>query len=144
MSLLSHLFWEGEKCCCLRGSNHRPSGGRRTFLVVGEEKICGHSGSNHRPSLGRECIFERGEEKNLVATRDRTSDLGGAFSQKVVRNFWTFFFFKFFSENVFKTLLRGKETTRKKYRIVFEKYDFLIKNRKNRWKKKVVRNFLTN
>ena len=90
--------------------------------MVGEEKICGHSGSNHRPSLGRECIFERGEEKNLVATRDRTSDLGGAFSQKVVRNFWTnYFFFKFFSENVFKTLLRGKETTRKKCRIVFEK-----------------------
>ena len=95
--------------------------------MVGEEKICGHSGSNHRPSLGRECIFERGEEKNLVATRDRTSDLGGAFSQKVVRNFWTIFFFKFFSENVFKTFLRGKETSGKKYRIVFEKYDFLIK-----------------
>ena len=46
--------------------------------------------------------------------------------QKVVRNFLTnlkfFIFFEFFSENVFKTLLRGRETTRKKYRIVFEKF----------------------
>ena len=32
------------------------------------------------------------------------------------------FFFEFFSENVLKTLLRGRETTRKKYRIVFEKF----------------------
>ena len=45
--------------------------------------------------------------------------------KKVVRNFLTnlifLFFFEFFSENVLKTLLRGRETTRKKYRIVFEK-----------------------
>ena len=46
--------------------------------------------------------------------------------KKVVRNFLTnlkiLFFFEFFSENVFKTLLRGRETTRKKYRIVYEKF----------------------
>ena len=34
----------------------------------------------------------------------------------------TFFFFEVFRENVLKTLLRGRETTRKKYRIVFEKF----------------------
>ena len=46
--------------------------------------------------------------------------------KKIVRNFLTnlkiLFFFEFFSENVLKTLLRGRETTRKKYRIVFEKF----------------------
>ena len=44
--------------------------------------------------------------------------------KKIVRNFFDkikiLFFFEFFSENVLKTLLRGRETTRKKYRIVFE------------------------
>merc|ERR1712243_341807 len=48
--------------------------------------------------------------------------------KKVVRNFLTnlkiFNFLEFFSENVLKTLLRGRETTRKKYRIVFEKFKF--------------------
>ena len=43
-----------------------------------------------------------------------------------MRNFLTnlkiLFFFEFFSENVLKTLLRGRETTRKKYRILFEKF----------------------
>ena len=53
-------------------------------------------------------------------------------------------FLEFFSENVLKSLLRGRETTRKKYWIIFEKLLFLIKIWKNRWKKKVVRNFLTN
>ena len=65
-----------------------------------------------------------------------------------MRNFLTklkfFIFFEFFSENVFKTLLRGRETTRKKYRIVFEKYTFFDKKSKKSLKKKVVRNFLTN
>merc|ERR1712055_635602 len=46
--------------------------------------------------------------------------------KKIVRNFLTnlkiFIFFEFFSENVLKTLLRGRETNRKKYRIVFEKF----------------------
>ena len=46
--------------------------------------------------------------------------------KKVVRNFLTnlkiSIFFEFFSENVLKTLLRGRETTRKKYRVVFEKF----------------------
>ena len=46
--------------------------------------------------------------------------------KKIVRNFLDkikiLFFFEFFSENVLKTLLRGRETTRKKYRIVFEKF----------------------
>ena len=46
--------------------------------------------------------------------------------KKIVRNFLQkikfLFFFEFFSENVLKTLLRGRETTRKKYRIVFEKF----------------------
>ena len=32
-----------------------------------------------------------------------------------------FIFFEFFTENVFQPLLRGRETTRKKYRVVFEK-----------------------
>ena len=43
-----------------------------------------------------------------------------------MRNFLTnlkfFIFFEFFSENVLKSLLRGRETTRKKYQIVFEKF----------------------
>ena len=46
--------------------------------------------------------------------------------KKIVRNFLTnlkiSIFFEFFSENVLKTLLRGRETTRKKYRVVFEKF----------------------
>ena len=46
--------------------------------------------------------------------------------KKVVRNFLQkikiLFFFEFFSENVSKTLLRGRETTRKKYRVDFEKF----------------------
>ena len=44
--------------------------------------------------------------------------------KKLCEIFWQikkFYFFEFFSENVLKTLLRGRETTRKKYRIVFEK-----------------------
>ena len=53
-------------------------------------------------------------------------------------------FFEFFSENVLKTLLRGRETTRKKYPIVFEKLTFFEKKTKKMLKKKVVRNFLTN
>ena len=68
--------------------------------------------------------------------------------KKVVRNFLTnlkiFIFFEFFSENVLKTLLRGRETTRKKCRIVFEKYTFFDKKLKKSLKKKVVRNFLKN
>merc|ERR1711955_26312 len=60
--------------------------------------------------------------------------------KKVVRNFLTnlkiFIFFEFFSENVLKTLLRGKETTRKKYRIVFEKFTFSEKISKKSLKKK--------
>ena len=51
--------------------------------------------------------------------------------KKVVRNFLTnlnfFIFFEFFSENVLKTLLRGRETTRKKYRIFFEKFEKFLK-----------------
>ena len=52
------------------------------------------------------------------------------------------FFFDFFSENVLETLLRGRETIRKKYRIVFEKF---LKNMLF-WPKgkKIVRNFLDN
>ena len=46
--------------------------------------------------------------------------------KKVVRNFLKKIkfdiFFEFFTENVLKTLLGGKETFRKKYRIVFEKF----------------------
>ena len=64
--------------------------------------------------------------------------------KKVVRNFLTFFFFEFFSENVFKTLLRKRETTRKNYRINFEKYTFFDKKIEKNTKKKAVRNFLTN
>ena len=33
-----------------------------------------------------------------------------------------YIFFEFFTENVLKTLLRGRETTRKNYRVVFEKF----------------------
>ena len=47
--------------------------------------------------------------------------------KKIVRNFLDkinfLFFFEFFAENVLKTLLRGRETTRKKYRILFEKFE---------------------
>ena len=60
--------------------------------------------------------------------------------KKVVRKFLTNLkilnFFEFFSENVLKTLLRGRETTRKKYRIVFEKYTFFDKKLKKSLKKK--------
>ena len=46
--------------------------------------------------------------------------------KKIVRNFLDkikfLIFFEFFSENVLKIFLRGRETTRKKYRIVFEKF----------------------
>ena len=48
-----------------------------------------------------------------------TSKIEEIAEKKVVRNFLTnlnfFIFFEFFSENVLKTLLRGRETTRKKY-----------------------------
>merc|ERR1711955_184073 len=40
---------------------------------------------------------------------------------KFFDKFKIFYFFEFFSENVLKTLSRGKETTRKKHRIAFEK-----------------------
>ena len=59
-------------------------------------------------------------------------------------NLKIFIFFEFFSENVLKTLIRGRETTRKKYRIVFEKLTFFEKISKKSLKKKVVRNFLKN
>ena len=49
---------------------------------------------------------------------------------------YIFFFFDFFSENVLKTLLRGRETTRKKYRIVFEKFTFFEKKSKKSLEKK--------
>ena len=38
-----------------------------------------------------------------------------------------FIFFEFFSKNVFRTLLRERETTRKNLRVVFEKYTFFDK-----------------
>ena len=41
---------------------------------------------------------------------------------KFKKNHKNFIFFELFQENVLKTLLRGRETTRKKYRIVFEKF----------------------
>ena len=51
--------------------------------------------------------------------------------KKVVRNFLTnlqiFSFFEFFSEYVLKSLLGGKETTRKKYWVIVEKYTFFDK-----------------
>ena len=47
-----------------------------------------------------------------------------------------FNFFEFFSENVLKSLLRGRETTRKKYPIVFEKLTFFEKKTKKMLKKK--------
>ena len=52
-----------------------------------------------------------------------------------------FFFFEFFSENVLKTLLGGQETTRKKYRIVFEKFTFFEKKSKKSPKKKTCSKF---
>ena len=68
--------------------------------------------------------------------------------KKLFEIFWEIYFFyiffKFFSENVFKTLLGGKKTIRKKYRIVFEKFTFFEKKSKKSLKKKVFRNFLTN
>merc|ERR1712055_492900 len=60
--------------------------------------------------------------------------------KKIVRNFLTnlkfFIFFEFFSENILKTLLRGRETTRKKYRIVFEKLTFFEEKSKKTMQKK--------
>ena len=62
-----------------------------------------------------------------------------------MKNLNFFIFLEFFSENVLKTLLRGRETTRKKNRIVFEKFTFFEKiSKKSLKKKKVVRIFLTN
>ena len=46
-------------------------------------------------------------------------------------------FFEFFSENVLKTLLKGRETIRKKYSLVFEKSTFFDKNSKKSLKKKL-------
>ena len=68
--------------------------------------------------------------------------------KKIVRNFLKnlifLIFFEFFSENVLKTLLRGRETTRKKYQIVFEKFTFFDKKSKKTLKKKNLQNFLKN
>ena len=66
--------------------------------------------------------------------------------KKIVRNFLKnikiLIFFKFFKKTVLKTLLRGGETVRKNYGIVFEKISkIMFFYRKNRWKK-IVRNFL--
>ena len=65
----------------------------------------------YRIDFGKFTFFEKKSRKSM--------------KKKFVRNFLTnlFFsiFFEFFSENVYKSLLRGKEITRKKYRIVFEK-----------------------
>ena len=59
--------------------------------------------------------------------------------KKVVPNILTnlkiLIFFEFSSKNVLKTLLMTRETTRKKYRIVFEKYTFLDKKLKKSAKK---------
>ena len=45
--------------------------------------------------------------------------------KKIVRNLKKIIFFsEFFQENVLKTLLRGRETTRKNYWVVFEKNTF--------------------
>ena len=67
--------------------------------------------------------------------------------KKIVRNFLKnlkfFIFFEFFSENVFESLLRGREVTRKKYRVKFEKYTFFDKKFEKIAEKKIVRNFLT-
>ena len=117
------------------------------FWGMGGEKFCAHPGSNHRP---RGSSFSQGGgifglgKKKYAATWDRTTDhyyrplknwpnhpyyrsqkIEKSLKKKIVRNFLhkiIFFFFEFFSENVFKTLLRGRETTRKKYRIVCEKF----------------------
>ena len=60
--------------------------------------------------------------------------------KKVVRNFLKNLFFfillEFFSENVLKILLRGRETTSKKYGIIFEKFTFFDKKSKKSLKKK--------
>ena len=67
-------------------------------------------------------------------------------SLKKVRNFLTnfkfFIFFEFFSEYVFIALLRVCETTRKNYRIFFEKYTFFDKKSKKSLQKKIVQFFL--
>ena len=61
--------------------------------------------------------------------------------RKNLKNLKFFIFFEFFSENVLKTLLRGQETTRKKYRIVFEKFTFYGKKSKKIVKKKCAKYF---
>ena len=83
---------------------------------MGGEKFCGHPGSNHRP---RGSSFSQASKNREIAEK------------KIVRNFLhkikILLFFEFFSENVFETLQRGHETTRKKYRVMFEKYTFFDK-----------------
>ena len=49
-----------------------------------------------------------------------------------------------FSQKSRKKSSKGRGTTRKKYRLVFEKYTVFDKKSKKSLKKKILRNFLTN
>ena len=57
---------------------------------------------------------------------------------------FNFFIFQVFLRNFCKALLRGRETTRKNYWVVFKKYTFFDKKMKKSLKKTVVRFCLTN
>ena len=80
-------------------------------------------------------LSEISSKTPLLQTSEKLTKLPLLQTSKNWRNCWKkscskffdkfnfFYFFRvFISENVLKCILRGKETTRKKYRIVFEKF----------------------
>ena len=169
LNLYSLLFWGGERQILwppgIEPPTWRRGGG--DFGGWGEKNFV--PTQDRTTDLGVR-VFLRGEgflglgKKNYAATRDRTTDhyyrplkywpnhpyyrsqkIEKIAEKKIVRHFFhkikILFFFEFFSENVFKTLLRGLETTKKKYWIVFRKYTFLMKIEKNRWKKSCAKFF---
>ena len=71
-------------------------------------------------------VAKNGGEQKAVGNKKKGEKNRKNRWKKIVRNLKKIikilFFFELFQENVLKTLLRGRETTRKKYRIVFEKF----------------------
>ena len=66
-------------------------------------------------------VFEKSSKTNFFLQKIENFGQKIEKSRNFLKNLKLFIFFEIFSENVLKTLLRGRETTRKKYRIVFEK-----------------------
>ena len=62
---------------------------------------------------------------------------------EVFDKFKNLYFFRVFLKNVFRTLPRERETTRKNYRFVFEKSTFFDKKIEQIAEKNIVPNFLT-